>query len=63
MIDMASLFPKSRFQRYPAVQDYQLVGQISRRDVLRALETVSIHERHPAAVRAEVTGHNVAVAT
>ncbi len=63
IIDLASLFLTSRLRRHPVVQDYRLVGQISRRDVLRALETLSPHERRPAAVRAEVTGHNITVAT
>ena len=38
IIDLAQLFINSRFRRFPVMQGTRLVGQISRRDVLRALE-------------------------
>ena len=40
VIDLAQLFMKSRFRRYPVLKDNRLVGQISRRDVLRALVAI-----------------------
>lgn len=41
IIDLAELFMKSSFRRYPVMKDNRLVGQISRKDVLRALEKFS----------------------
>ena len=41
IIDLAQLFMKSGFRRYPVLKDNRLVGQISRKDVLRALEKLS----------------------
>ena len=38
IVDAAKLFLGERFHRYPVVDDDRLVGQISRRDVIRALE-------------------------
>ena len=41
IIDIAQLFMASGFRRYPVMKDNMLVGQISRKDVLRALEKLS----------------------
>jgi hypothetical protein len=38
----AFLFKASGFRRYPVMKDNRLVGQISRKDVLRALEKLSV---------------------
>jgi len=38
IIDLAQEFITSRYRRFPVMQGTRLVGQISRRDVLRALE-------------------------
>lgn len=41
LVDVAELFLQTNFRRFPVVADgNRLVGQISRRDVLRALEQV-----------------------
>lgn len=37
IVDLAQVFVESRFRRFPVMQNNRLVGQISRRDVLRAL--------------------------
>ena len=39
--DVAELFLKSGYRRYPVLKDNRLVGQISRRDVLRALGSIA----------------------
>ena len=44
VIDLAELFMQSGFRRYPVMKDNRLVGQISRRDVLRALGELSRHD-------------------
>lgn len=41
IVDLAERFTASRFRRFPVLKDGRLVGQISRRDVLRALEDLS----------------------
>ncbi len=41
IIDLAERFLDTGFRRFPVVDDHRLVGQISRRDVLRALETIA----------------------
>jgi CBS domain-containing protein len=41
ILELAELFLKSPFRRYPVMKDNRLVGQISRRDVLRAMGQLS----------------------
>ena len=41
IVDLAQLFISTTYRRYPVMQNTRLVGQISRRDVLRALESLS----------------------
>ena len=38
--DVATMFLRDGYRRYPVIWNNRLVGQISRRDVLRALETL-----------------------
>jgi CBS domain-containing protein len=38
IVDLAQVFITTKFRRFPVKQGNRLVGQISRRDVLRALE-------------------------
>ena len=42
IVDMAELFLESGIRRYPVLKDNRLVGQISRRDVLRALVELTV---------------------
>ena len=41
IIDLAQLFLDTSYRRFPVVTDNRLVGQISRRDVLRALAQIA----------------------
>jgi len=41
IIDLAQQFINSSYRRYPVVDNNRFVGQISRRDVLRALDDLS----------------------
>jgi CBS domain-containing protein len=41
IIDLAQRFLDSGFRRFPVVTDHRLIGQISRRDVLRALAEIA----------------------
>jgi CBS domain-containing protein len=40
IVEVASMFLQDGYRRYPVLQDNRLVGQISRRDVLKALEAL-----------------------
>lgn len=40
IVEVASMFLQDGFRRYPVLKENRLVGQVSRRDVLRALETL-----------------------
>lgn len=40
IVEVASRFLQEDYRRYPVLKDNRLVGQISRRDVLKALETL-----------------------
>ena len=42
IVDLAQVFIDSRLRRFPVKQGNRLVGQISRRDVLRALEHLAV---------------------
>lgn len=41
IVDLAQQFQESRLRRYPVLKDNRVVGQISRRDVLKALLDLS----------------------
>ncbi len=41
ILDVARKFIEGRYRRFPVVKDNRLVGQISRRDVLKALQALT----------------------
>ena len=41
IVDLAEKFLNTKFRRFPVMTENRLIGQISRRDVLRALATIS----------------------
>lgn len=41
IVEVAQLFAEREFRRYPVTEDARLVGQISRSDVLRALQELT----------------------
>lgn len=41
IVDLSRRFQESRLRRFPVMDDTRLVGQISRRDVLRALMSIA----------------------
>jgi predicted transcriptional regulator len=41
IVDLAQHFLDTNFRRFPVLKDHRLVGQISRRDVLRALSQLA----------------------
>lgn len=40
IVEVAKMFLDSSFKRYPVVEDNELLGQISRSDVLRAIQAI-----------------------
>jgi CBS domain-containing protein len=46
IFEVTRLFINGHFRRYPVMHGHRLVGSISRRDVLKALQTLSRTEGH-----------------
>jgi CBS domain-containing protein len=46
IFEVTRLFINGHFRRYPVMHGHRLVGSISRRDVLKALQTLSRAEGH-----------------
>ncbi len=46
IIDLAQKFLRSHYRRFPVMDDNRMIGQISRRDVLRALEELARDALH-----------------
>lgn len=47
IVDLAQKFLSSRYRRFPVMDGNRLIGQISRRDVLRALEHLATGATRP----------------
>ncbi len=45
IFDAADKFLHSRFRRFPVLRDGQLVGQLSRHDILRAIDEIYLHHK------------------
>lgn len=45
ILEVAEKFLSSRFRRFPVLRDGSLVGQISRCDILRAIDEIYLRER------------------
>lgn len=60
IIEVAEMFLKGLFKRYPVVKDNRLVGTITRHHILRALEYISAPEstKKPAKPRAKQSVHS-----
>ncbi|MEZ5524116.1 MAG: CBS domain-containing protein [Pseudomonadales bacterium] len=46
IVDVAVEFQKQRRKRFPVIEDGELVGQISQRDILRAVLDIAQHPEH-----------------